>query len=195
MKNAILIHGKPGKDEYYDSNFPSASNFHWFPWLQKQLLIKGIPTQAPEMFNAWQPDYQIWSNELKRQEITPETILVGHSCGAGFIVQWLSEHKDVKVGKIVLVAPWLGPIGNSEADDEPIGGFFKFEIDTELANRVDSITIFNSDNDTESIHNAVARIRQAIPSVDYKEFHNHGHFCGSDLGKDEFPELLEEILR
>ncbi len=194
MKNAILIHGKPGKNEYYNPSFPSASNFHWFPWLQKQLLIKGIPTQTPEMFNAWQPDYQIWSKELEHYEITPETILVGHSCGGGFIVQWLSEHKDIKLNKIVLVAPWLGPIGNDEADDKPIGDFFEFEIDPELASRVNSITIFNSDNDAESIHSAVARIREAIPTANYREFHNHGHFRGSDLGKVEFSDLLMECV-
>ncbi len=194
MKNAILIHGKPRKDEYYDSSSPSASNFHWFPWLQKQLLIADIPTQTPEMFIAWQPDYRIWSKELERYEITPETTLVGHSCGGGFIVQWLSEHNDVRVDKVVLVAPWFGPIGNDETDDEPIGGFFKFDIDPTLADRVNKIVIFNSDNDAESIHDAVHRIRDVIPSVEYREFHNHGHFCGSDLGKDEFPELLEECL-
>ena len=92
------------------------------------------------------------------------------------------------------MAPWLGPIGNDETDDEPMGGFFKFDIDASLADRVNKIVIFNSDNDAESIHNAVHRIRDAIPSVEYREFHNHGHFCGSDLGKDEFPELLEECL-
>lgn len=195
MKNAILIHGKPGKNDYYNPTFPSSSNFHWFPWLQKQLLIAGIATQTPEMFMAWQPDYRIWSKELSHYDITPETILVGHSCGGGFIIQWLSEHKDIKVAKVILVAPWLGSSGNTKTDDEPIGGFFEFNIDPELANRVGSITIFNSDNDAETIHSAVNRIRQAIPSVKYKEFHNYGHFCGSDLGKDEFPELLEEIVK
>lgn len=195
MKNAILIHGKPGKNDYYNPAFPSSSNFHWFPWLQKQLLIAGIATQTPEMFMAWQPDYRIWSKELGHYDITPETILVGHSCGGGFIIQWLSEHKDIKVAKVVLVAPWLGSTGDTKTDDEPIGGFFEFNIDPELANRVGSIIIFNSDNDAETIHSAVSRIRQAIPSVKYKEFHNYGHFCGSDLGKDEFPELLEEIVK
>lgn len=194
MKNAIIIHGKPGEEEYYDPNFPSASNFHWFPWLQKQLLIAGVPTQTPEMFMAWQPDYRIWSKEFEHYDVTPETILVGHSCGGGFIIQWLSEHPDVHVDKIVLVAPWLGPIGNGETDDKPIGGFFEFDIDPALASRVNEIVIFNSDNDAESIHHAVQRIRDTIPSITYKEFHNYGHFCGSDLGNDEFPELLDELV-
>lgn len=56
------------------------------------------------------------------------------------------------------------------------------------------MVIFNSDNDAESIHDAVRRIRDAISSVEYREFHNYGHFCGSDLGQDEFPELLEACL-
>jgi predicted alpha/beta hydrolase family esterase len=196
MKNAIIIHGKPGKNEYYNPRFPSASNFHWFPWLQKQLLIHEISAQTPEMFRAWEPDYRIWSREMDRQDVGTETILVGHSCGAGFIVQWLSEHKDITVSKVILVAPWLGPIGNNETDDAPIGGFFDFTIDPGMAGRVThGITVFNSDNDAESIHDAVRRIREATPSATYREFHNHGHFLGSDLGKDEFPELLEEILR
>lgn len=51
----------------------------------------------------------------------------------------------------------------------------------------------NYDSET-SIHSEVQRIRAAIPLVGYKEFHNLGHFRGSDLGKNEFPELLEEIV-
>jgi hypothetical protein len=41
MKNAVLIHGMPSKDEYFDPSAPSLSNAHWFPWLQKQLIING----------------------------------------------------------------------------------------------------------------------------------------------------------
>jgi predicted alpha/beta hydrolase family esterase len=194
MKNAIIIHGMPYRYEYYDPNYPSASNFHWFPWLQKQLLIGGIPTQTPEMFNSWQPDYRIWSREFEHQEITPETILVGHSCGGGFIVQWLSEHKDVTVGKVVLLAPWLGPIDNDEIDEKPIGGFFEFTIDPDLNKRTSGITIFNSDNDSDSVHDAVNRIRGSVEGIKYRQFHNYGHFCGSDMGKNELPELLEELI-
>lgn len=195
MKNAIIIHGKPSKVEYFDLNLPSASNFSWIPWLQKQLVISGVPAQTPEMFNAWRPDYSVWSKTLDSFELTPETVLVGHSCGAGFIVQWLSEHKDVSVGKVILVAPWLGPISNDETGSKPIGGFFELDIDAELGSRVKEIVIFNSDNDAESIHSAVGRIRKRIPTIKYVEFHNYDHFCFEDSKKAEFPELLEECLR
>ncbi len=94
MRNAIILHGKPdpGQEEYYNPNFPSASNSHWLPWLQKQLMIHDIATQTPEMPYSWQPDYAIWQKEFERYDVTAETIVVGHSCGAGFIVRWLSQH-------------------------------------------------------------------------------------------------------
>jgi uncharacterized protein len=42
MKNAIILHGNPSKEEYYDPKMPSMSNAHWIPWLQAQLLTHEI---------------------------------------------------------------------------------------------------------------------------------------------------------
>ena len=100
MKNAIIIHGKPGKEEYYSDKYPSASNFQWLPWLQKQLLIQDIFAVTPEMPRAYEPVYEAWKKEFERHEVTSETVLVGHSCGGGFLIRWLSEHPDVKTGKV-----------------------------------------------------------------------------------------------
>ena len=188
MKNAILVHGKPGKKEYYDPNIPSPSNIHWFPWLQKQLLVKDIVAHTPEVPNAWKPHYPTWKKEFERFETTPDTILVGHSCGGGFLIRWLSENKTKKVGKVVLVAPWIDP------DREETTDFFEFDIDPNLSDRTSSITIFNSDDDEESVQKTVKTIRETIKSVNYREFHNYGHFCLKDLKTEKFPELLDEIL-
>lgn len=193
MTNAILIHGKPGKDEYYSQNYPSASNFHWFPWLQKQLLIHGVPTQTPEMFESWRPNYEVWRNEFERCEITPETMLVGHSCGGGFLVRWLSEHRDVKVGRVILVAPWLG-YDPEPGTEETVRDFFNFTIDPDLTLRTASLVIFNSDNDAQDVHRSVDEIRAKVPGVAYREFHNYGHFCYGNLKTDAFPELLEGLI-
>jgi predicted alpha/beta hydrolase family esterase len=190
MKNAIILHGKPGKEEYYDPQIPSASNYHWIPWLQKQLIVKGIAAQTPEVPLAFDPQWGLWCKEVERFEITPETILVGHSCGGGFWVRWLSEHPDVKVGKVVLVAPSLGYRWGDGGED-----FFEgFKIDPELASRTKGITIFNSDNDNEAIHQAVKEIREQSKGIDYREFHL-GHFTEGSMKTPEFPELLEELLK
>ena len=108
MKTAILLHGSCDKEEYYSDEYPSLSNSHWFPWLQKQLLIRDIPTQTPELPGAYEPVYEEWKKEFERHDITENTILVGHSCGGGFLVRWLSEN-NIKVDTVVLVAPWIDP--------------------------------------------------------------------------------------
>lgn len=115
MKNAILIHGWPGKEEYFDPNIPSPSNSHWFPWVQHQLLLKKIEAQTPEMPKAYEPNYEAWKEMFERFEINENSILIGHSCGGGFLTRWLSEN-DVRVGKVALVAPWLDPLPEKEID-------------------------------------------------------------------------------
>ncbi|HEU5122081.1 MAG TPA: alpha/beta hydrolase [Candidatus Saccharimonadales bacterium] len=188
MRTAILLHGKPDKDEYYSGEYPSASNSHWFPWLQKQLLIREIAAHTPEIPHCYNPDYSVWRKEFERFDITSETFLVGHSCGGGFIVRWLSEHPEVTVGKVILVAPWLDPNRDDTTD------FFDFEIDSNLAMRTKRITIFNSDDDYASVQETVKILRNKLQNIHYREFHNHGHFCHKDLGTEAFPELLEELV-
>lgn len=189
MKNAIILHGKPGEEEYYDTQFPSPSNFHWLPWLQKQLLAKDIKADTPEVQYAFDPRWDLWLKEVERFEIGPETILVGHSCGGGFWVRYLSERKDLNVGKVILVAPSLNP--------EQTWGkkFFNFEIDPSLSKRVKELVIFNSTDDGDGIQESVRTIREALPETTYREFENMGHFTHRSMASAEFPALLEEILR
>lgn len=197
MTNAIILHGKPQKSTYYDHDLPSASNDGWLPWLQKELLILGIPTQTPEMFNAWQPDYRIWKKEFERYDITQDTILIGHSMGAGFIVQWLSEHPKTHVSRVFLVAPSFGDrfTPDDKLECPVLGGMFDFEIDPALAERVQSLTLFHSDNDRERVATSVKYIRDNLPDIEYREFHNYGHFRGNrDMPDNTFPELLDTII-
>lgn len=195
--NAIILHGMPSKEGYYNPDSTSPSNTGWLPWLQKQLLARGIAAQTPEMLNAWQPDYEIWSQEFERYLVSPDTLLVGHSFGAGFLLQWLSEHPEVSVGHVFLVAPSLGDIltPHLPLPYPALGGFMEFDIDTTLTNRVASLTLLHSDNDSERIATSVQHIRSKLPTLTYREFHNYGHFRGKlDMESDAFPELLNEII-
>lgn len=191
MKNAILVPGRPDKEEYYDPQYPTNSNSHWFPWLSKQLQINDIFAVGIEIPRPWQPRYSIWKKEFERFEITAETVLVGHSCGGGFLVRWLSENKDVKVDKVVLVAPWLNPENNPRSDT---ADFFKFEIDPELTKRTSGVVVFSSNDDKPTIHKSVKIILENISGCINREFTDKGHFTLEDMGTEEFPELLDEIL-
>lgn len=189
MKNAIILHGGPDKEEYYDQESPSQSNAHWIPWLQGQLLKHDLPTATPEVPFSFDRNWKVWNREVERFDIGPKTILIGHSTGAGFFIKYLSIHKNIKVDKVILLAPWLDPEGNKTKN------FFNdFEIDPELVQRTAGVTIFNSDNDMETVQKSVKILREKIKNIGYKEFHNYGHFCIEDMRTPKFPELLRFIL-
>lgn len=48
MSNAILVPGRPDKDQHYDSSLPSNSQGYWFAWLQRQLILKDIQAVSIE---------------------------------------------------------------------------------------------------------------------------------------------------
>lgn len=189
MKNAIILHGGPSKEEYYDFKMPSMSNSHWVPWLQAQLLKHDIPTATPEIPWSFDRNWKVWTKEVERFDIGPETVLVGHSTGAGYFVKYLSIHRQLKVDRVILVAPWLDP------DREFTKNFFDdFEIDPEFPKRTKGVKVFYSDDDQKSILKTVDIIKNKTSGIEYREFHGFGHFCFSDLKSAEFPELLKEII-
>jgi predicted alpha/beta hydrolase family esterase len=189
VKNAVILHGRPDRTEYFDPAAPSMSNAHWLPWLQGQLLKADIDAATPEVPHSYDLNWKTWQREVERFDIGPQTILVGHSTGGGFLVKYLSIKKELSVGKVVLVAPWLDPF------QEHVPDFFNdFEIAPDLVQRTAGLTIFHSDNDQKGVQGSVDILREKLDRLKYREFHNHGHFCSEDLKTTEFPELLAEVL-
>lgn len=187
MNNAIIIHGTCDKEEYFSDKYPSLSNSHWLPWLQKQLLINNIFTQTPEMPEAYSPDYEKWSREFARFEVNEESILIGHSCGGGFLLRWLSEN-EVKIKKLVLVAPWLDPKRRKTT------AFFDFKIDQNINERIGETHILVSNDDKDDILESVDIIKNKLSGINLHEFTNYRHFCLSHMKTDKFPELLNIIV-
>ena len=190
MKNAIILHGYPSKSEYYSENAVAPGHNHWFAWLQMKLLQDNIYAETPTMPDAYSPAYEKWRKAIERcDHIGEDTILIGHSCGGGFWVKYLCQHPELRVGKVVLVAPWLDP------DDELKNDFHKnYMIDGNLVARTKGITVFSSSNDHSSILESVKRLKNAIADIKVVEFKNYGHFCIEDMKTNEFPELLKEVI-
>ncbi len=189
MKNVILIHGWNTKEEFFDPDKPTASNDHWFPWLTKQLMIRGYKVDVPEMPQYDFSTYELWKKEVERFDISSESILVGHSCGAGFIIRYLSESAH-KVDKVFLVAPWLGINFGHTFNEE----FFKFRFDRNMVEKTNGVVLMVSDDDFDVIQQSVEVIRSNIDGIEYKNLQGKGHFTLASLGATEFPELLEEII-
>ena len=191
MKNAILVPGRPDKDEHYDPKRPSNSEDHWFSWLKRQLILKDIHAVSIEPPFPFRPRYDEWKREFERFDITPNTILVGHSCGGGFLVRYLSEHKDLTVGKVGLVAPWINPLEYEVSDT---ADFFDFEIDPEFPSRTQSTAVFISSDDEPSVVKTVDILKDKVHGINYREYTDKGHFVTSTLGGEVFPEVLSEVF-
>lgn len=187
MRTAIILHGRPSKEEYFDQTFPSPSNSHWLPWLQRQLIINGIFAETPELPVPYEPDYEAWCSVFNRFSVDDETDLIGHSAGAGFLLRWLSENK-IKLGKLVLVAPFLDPEKTIKS------GMLDFKIDKRLFERAEEIVILVSPDDDADILESAEQIKSELPSVKAIELPGRGHFTMEDMGTEEFPELLDILL-
>ena len=184
MQTAIVVHGMPSKEEYFDPTLPSPSNAHWFPWLQTSLLERGIIAQTPEMPTPYNPKYEEYAAVLDAFHIDEETVLIGHSFGAGFLLKYLAQ-QQLPFRQLVLVAPRIDIEGELQSD------FFK-DIFSKVVVRPDRITLFYSTDDAVETGPSVAAIREHYPNMEEYIFTDKGHFCLSDIGPT-FPELLNTL--
>lgn len=187
MKNVIIVHGKPSKENYYDKDGYTSSNFAWIPWVQNQLLTRDIMPNVPEMPHAYAPEYTSWQREFERFDVTPDTTLVGHSMGGGFLLRWLSEHPEAAPARVILVAPSVDPLRTNET------GFCEFAIDSAITDRTELI-VMTSDNDSDKAEQSRQMIVDALPQTDVRMFSGYGHFIPDHLGKNTLEELVEIIL-
>lgn len=188
MKTAIILPGMPSEEEYFNPDDSAQSNKHWLPWIQRQLILNKVLAQAIELPSPYQPVYKDWEGFFNQFKVDEDTMLIGHSCGAGFLVRWLSENK-IKVGKVALIAPFLDP-----DHDEIQSDFFDFDIDSELSERTRGTAIFYSTDDDQEILTSVSQIKERDINVEIKEFTDKGHFVFGSMKTEKFPELLKWLL-
>lgn len=178
----IIIHGCPLKES---SVLPKSKR--WMNWLENALKTKAIPAIAPDMPTPWSPNYQEWKTVIEKLSVTQNTILVGHSCSAAFLVHWLLE-TGIKVKKLILVAPAKIP----ETADDARKPLYDFELPTSPVRLAEETVIFVS-NDLDRHLKSFELYKQALnPRVIRLE--NKGHFLIFTMGTNEFPELLNEVL-
>jgi predicted alpha/beta hydrolase family esterase len=199
MKRVIFVHGFYAREKYFDPDTDLINFKDYTPWLLKQLTVHGYLANAPLMPKPYAPVYEEWKREFERYDFDEDTVLIGQSLGGGFLARWLSE-SDVKVGKVLLVAPAIYNQNNPRPDapDTPVKQEFgTFEIDPNLARKTAGLTVFESTDDAQGIKNAYKLLRDNLNDAKFIELENRGHFTVTTAGEinRQFPELLEEILR
>ncbi len=188
MKSAIIVHGMPSEAEFRNPSNPKQSEDHWLGWLKKELTVRGITVCAPDFPEPYKPDYAAWKAVFERHAAVPDTMLIGHSLGAGFLVRWLSE-SGTEIGKVALVAPFLDP-----DHDEVSRDFFDFQIDPDMAVRTKGIAVFIDPADDREITESASAISAKIAGVRIFSLPGRGHFTADSMKTDAFPELLDFLL-
>ncbi|MCD6528218.1 alpha/beta hydrolase [bacterium] len=188
-KRCIIIHGCPSDVEKAMDPKRRTYDKHWIPWAKKQLIAKGIETETPLMPSPWYPDYEKFKGEFEKYTVDENTILIGHSCGCAFLVRWLGETKK-KIFKLILVAPWKIP----DKDDEYRKKFYIYSIDKTIKKRVKEIVMFTADNEEEDGKKSLEIFHKALDG-EIIELKGRGHYTLNDMGTEEFPELIEVVLR
>lgn len=131
--NVVLIHG-----------YNSHGNQGWFKTIKDQLFAAGIQCEAPSFPGDDLPNYEDWVNFFEKEvkdKISPQTIIITHSLGHNFLVNYLSE-QELNFAEALLVAP--------PADDK-IGcleSFFKVDIDWDkVRGAADNFRIIGAQDD------------------------------------------------
>src|SRR3989338_8125508 len=185
--NCIIVHGSNPSKKSAMQGKPENMR-HWKPWLKKNLKKFGIETSNQLYPEDWLPNYEKWKNVFEKNIINNNTTLVGHSAGTAFILRWLSENKR-KVDKVVLVAP---SIFKSEKYKKLT--FKDFEYDSGLKQYFNDLTVIYSDTDDEDIIRSAKEINSKLGGR-LIMLKGKGHFTYDEMGTEEFPELLEAVLK
>lgn len=163
-------------------------NKHWIPWTKEELISKGIETITHLMPEPWFPNYDKFKEEYEKYNVNEDTTLIGHSCECAFLVRWLGETKQ-KIKNLILVAPWKIPYREDKSDID----FYTNNIDKLIKERVNNIIMFTADDEEIDGKKSVKIFHDAIGGK-IIELKNHGHYCLENMGTEEFPELVNEVI-
>jgi len=187
--NCIIIHGCPSDSEKAMNSKTRTYDKHWIPWIKQKLISNKIIVETPLMPEPWNPNYRKFKEEFEKYKVNEESILIGHSCGCAFLVRWLGETKQ-RINKLILVAPWKIPDVNDKFREE----FYNYPIDATIKKRVNKIVMFTADNEEEDGKKSLKMYSKVLGGK-IIELKKHGHYTFFDMGTEEFPELLVEILK
>ena len=184
----VIIHGSPRTEERAKEE--PQNKAHWILWLKNKLEKRDYSVFNPLMPICWNPIYEGWRKEFEKINVEKEDILIATSAGGAFVVRWLGD-TGKKIKKLILIAP---AIVNKRKESWELNAFYNFKINKNIIKNVEEIILFESTNDSKAILEA-GKIYSRDLNVKPLFLKNRGHFTKKGMGTNEFPELLEEVLK
>lgn len=179
----IILHGCPP-----NAQTVTPKSNRWMNWLEEKLKEKHYNAIAPDMPVSWNPKYTEWKKVFEKYSVTKNTLLVGHSCGAAFLIRWLLETNN-KVKKLILVSPAKVPEGDSDTRKD----LYDFQLPPDASHIADEIVVFTSNDFLHHLKSLEMYKKSLKPRVIKLE--NKFHFLFFQMKTNEFPELLDEVTK
>lgn len=182
MEKAFIFHGT-GAGQYD----------HWFPDIKQKLEEEGVEVCVPEFPTPEAQNLNNWLQVLGHQdlEIDEETVLIGHSTGAVFILNIL-ERIDFEIEAAFLISGWKGKLG---IEFDPLNETFAerdFDFENIKASAAE-IYVYHSASDP---YVPVEKAGELVDDLDanFELVADAGHF-NTESGYTDFPELWRELQR
>lgn len=187
MKNALILHSAA-----------NTSKGNWFPWLQKELEQMGYEVWLPDLPHADEPTLAEWKEYVLNNKdfvFGKETVLIGHSAGATFILGLLEAlPRGIQVQKAILVAGFMEEGENKKLHPFKKGLLKGFDW-KKIQKSCRRFYFIASDNDPYLCGDDQAQILQDRLGGEVVLMSGEGHFNiekGNTKYK-QFPELLKYI--
>ncbi|VVB98985.1 Serine hydrolase [uncultured archaeon] len=180
MPTFFIFHGTSG---YPEEN--------WFPWLKKELEELGHKVIVPQFPTPQNQSLESWFRVLDqyKAELSPDTILIGHSLGGTFLLRVLEKLRQPVRAVFIVSAPvGIMPIKNRVSDQPFILKRFNWE---KIRKNACNFFVFHSDNDPYvGIGNGEETAKRLGVRLIFVP--NAGHF-NKAAGYTKFSLLLEKI--
>ncbi|MBI2654034.1 serine hydrolase family protein [Candidatus Woesearchaeota archaeon] len=179
--NFIIIHGVYNNPEG-----------NWFPWLKKELESRGYECIVPKFPTPLDQTLESWMRVIADYEakINEDTVLIGHSLGAAFILDYL-EQTSKKIKAAYLVAGFHKLPGNQY--DEIMKTFVDRQFNWDkIKASCGKFFVFASDNDEYIPFEVTKELVEKLNA----EFNlvTNGRHLNKEAGFEEFFLLLECII-
>ena len=179
--NFLIIHGVYAN--------PDAN---WFPWLKKELESRGYEVIVPKFPTPLDQSLESWTRVIENYEnkINEETVLIGHSLGASFVLNYL-EKTNKKIKAAYLVAGFHKLLGGQY--DELNKSFLDKEFNWEkIKSSCGKFFVFASDNDEYVPFEITQDLVQKL-NAEFNIVPGGGHLS-KNSGYEDFFMLLECII-
>ena len=180
--NFFIFHGIYGNPEE-----------NWFPWLKNELEKKGFEVIVPKFPTPLNQTLESWMRVIQKYEnkINEDTVLIGHSLGAVFILNYL-ELANKKIKAAFLVAGYHKLLTNEFYELNKTFVYKEFDFE-KIRRNCKKFFVIASDND-QYIPLETNKELASLLSADFKVIHNGGHL-NKQAGFIEFRELAALVYK